>query len=62
MTAISENPPRVRELTEEETRQVTGGMMFRMDRMERIIRLDAFLDRTDRRPRLDAFLDRRFGI
>jgi hypothetical protein len=57
MKAIDNNQQRIRELTAEETEQVTGGMTI-----ARIVRLDAFLDRFFPFSRRDAFLDRRFGV
>jgi hypothetical protein len=56
MKALSNNQQRMRELTAEETEQVTGGMTI-----ARLVRLDAFLDSSSRFPRLDAFLDMRIA-
>jgi hypothetical protein len=58
MAAITENEEGIRELTEEESEQVAGGMMNMMTAM----RIDAHLDMTNMQPRLDAFLDMKFMV
>jgi hypothetical protein len=58
MARINENEESIRELTQEESEQVAGGMMNMMTAM----RIDAALDKTNMAPRLDASLDMRFMV
>jgi hypothetical protein len=63
MTAISSDQQcirkltEIRELTEEETEQVTGGMMIGTAMV-----LDRALDMSGKFPRVDAFLDMRLNV